>query len=646
MRSKGVVLTSSQPFTFTGQEVDKDGRDRIVVHHGMVTSCSMPRPMWSFHAREVDVVAGQDATLHHAVFWLWRVPFFYFPWVAHPVENLGRKTGFLIPSFGTSTVKGTILGESAFWAINRSMDATLGGEYFSKRGWAQHALFEAKPTDTSYLTVRYFGVLDRGSPTAVSEPGPNGTTITLPAGLDEGGEDVGILAATPLGANARAVANVDYLSSYLFRLAWTESITGLLSEVRSIGFVSDNWQGYSFSAMSSRYQNFQSTNPGDLITIVHAPSFEASTPARQLGDSPVYWNFDAAAEGLSRREPGFVTSNVVPRLDVSPALSLPRLWHGWTLLPEVALRDTWYGDSLRSETTAAIGQPSPEPIDRRAFEGSLELRPPALDRVFHRTLFSRKLKHTVEPRLIYRYTTGVNNFASILRFDERDILSDTNEVEYGVINRLYMKKVSPCPAPQPAGATKPATPPAPASSSSAGGAAPATGKPAVKASECGASAREVASWELAQQYFLDPTFGGAVVAGRRNVFTSTEELTGIAFLTGPRKWSPIVSRLRVRAPLVDVEWQLDYDTVLGRLNASTAMATYHFPHAFSLSGGDSFLQTPGEIITATSATSTTTLLGPSTFNQFRLQGTYGTPSKRGLTFSALIGYDANLSSLQ
>ena len=51
-------------------------------------------------------------------------------------------------------------------------------------------------------------------------------------------------------------------------------------------------------------------------------------------------------------------------------------------------------------------------------------------------------KHTVEPYATYRYQTGISNFADIIRFDYRDILADTNEVEYGVVNRLYAKKTT------------------------------------------------------------------------------------------------------------------------------------------------------------------------------------------------------------
>ena len=38
--------------------------------------------------------------------------------------------------------------------------------------------------------------------------------------------------------------------------------------------------------------------------------------------------------------------------------------------------------------------------------------------------------------------TGVNDFANVLHFDERDILSDTHEVEYGFATRLYAKHAS------------------------------------------------------------------------------------------------------------------------------------------------------------------------------------------------------------
>ena len=78
-------------------------------------------------------------------------------------------------------------------------------------------------------------------------------------------------------------------------------------------------------------------------------------------------------------------------------------------------------------------------VNRKALESSVELTPPALERVFEHGKGGRKWKHVIEPRITYSYVTGVNNFSRIVRFDERDILSNTNEVEYSVVNRLYAK---------------------------------------------------------------------------------------------------------------------------------------------------------------------------------------------------------------
>ena len=48
-RGSHVVLTSSNPFFFRGDIVEKYG-NRYVVSHGMVTSCELPKPKWTFNA--------------------------------------------------------------------------------------------------------------------------------------------------------------------------------------------------------------------------------------------------------------------------------------------------------------------------------------------------------------------------------------------------------------------------------------------------------------------------------------------------------------------------------------------------------------------------------------------------------------------
>jgi LPS-assembly protein len=527
------------------------------------------------------------------------------------------------------------VGDAFYWAINRMMDATLGAEYFSLRGWSQRGEFRARPSETSYVDLNYFGVIDRG--------------IGTPP-LKEGGENVRLNSAGTFDG-FRAVANVDYLSSFLFRLAFNEVFSqAVYSEVKSLAFLSKSTDGYNLGGFVERYQNFLSTTPGQVVTISHAPSLDFSSMGQKLGRTPFYWSFDSSAAGLSRSEPqlgtcggffqsctpAFRTGNLVERFDLNPAISMPLLFRGWSLRPELTLHETYYSERLVPETRENPAQAVSDAINRQALETTVELRPPALERVFDKNFLGRKWKHVIEPQVVYRFVTGVNNYANVLKFDERDILTDTHEVGYGFVTRLYAKRDS----------EKPEDCDPIMSALMVGGAAPESTIPwqhtntlANRPCQPGPPVREVVTWELGQKYFLDPTFGGALIPGQRNVFTTTADLTGIAFLTQPRHLSPLVSRLRVEtSSRTDAEWDLDYDFQNNRVNASTLLANYHFGQV-TIGGGDAFLQIPVQAAAVAAAS-------PARFNQFRAALGYGRSTKRGFSAASSFGFDAESNALQ
>ena len=630
-RGNQVILTSTAPFAFTGKVVEKTSPDHYLVYDGTITTCELPHPKWQFDARRVIVDVGGNAKIYRSTFLLHGIPILYFPFATHPVERESRQSGFLMPSVARSSTKGNVIGDAYYWAINRMMDATLGAEYLSLRGWSQRGEFRARPSETSYVDLNYFGVIDRG--------------IGSPP-LKEGGENARLNAAGKIDG-FRSVANIDYLSSFLFRLAFNEVFSqAVYSEVKSQAFLSKSTDGFNVNGFVERYQNFLSTTPGQVITISHAPSFDFSSVDQALGHTPFYWSFDASAAGLSRSEPPqcagsvffqlctppFRTGNLLGRFDLNPEISLPLLFRGWSLRPELTLHETYYTERLVGENQESPGRAVTDGINRQALETSVELRPPALERVFDKEFLGKKWKHVIEPRAVYRFVTGVNNFGNVLKFDERDILTDTHEVEYGFVTRLYAKRTS----------QKPEDCDPIMSALTVGGPAPESTVPwqhtnplANRPCQAGPQVHEVVTWELAQKYFLDPTFGGALVSGQRNVFTTTADLSGIAFLTEPRHLSPIVSRLRVEtSSRTDAEWDLDYDFQNNRINASTLLANYHIGQV-TIGGGDSFLQIPVQ-----------TVASPARFNQFRAALGYGRPAKRGFSAASSFGFDAESAQLQ
>ncbi|HKW16031.1 MAG TPA: LPS assembly protein LptD [Terriglobales bacterium] len=624
LRARRNIFTTTNPFFFTGRVIEKTGPDHYIVTDGTVTTCELPRPKWEFAAHRVDVEVGRRASIYHSNFRLEGIPILYFPYATHPIQKSPRQSGFFIPSVTRSSVRGNTIGDAFFWAINRSMDLRAGAEYFSKRGWAPDAEFRAQPTDNSFVDATVFSVLDRGV-----------------NGVKQGGTEARLNSEGEFEHNFRAVANIDYLTSYVFRLAFSDVFSQAVdSEVRSQAFLSNTTGNFFLNADTSRYQNFLSTTPGKVVTILHAPGFEASTVDRQLGPTPFYGSFDADLEGLSRSEPGFSTAPLLGRFDLNPTVALPLRFAGWSLRPELSLRDTIYTEQLIPTPTTVltqVGAVVSNDLNRKSLEGLIELRPPALDRVFEKPLFGRKWKHVIEPRIVYNYVTGVNNFSRILRFDERDILSDTNEVEYAIVNHLYAKRLIPkeekCGA-----AGMPAL--------IVGGAPAATHIPWQRPQNPNATCakqpetRQILSWELAQKYFVDPTFGGALIHGRTNVFTSTVDLTGIAFLTEPRHLSPLVSRLRIGTTTnSDLEWDADYDFPAKRVNSSTFLFNYHFG-LFTIGAGDAFLHVPGEI------TNTTVAPPAERFDQFRTVLGYGNANKRGFSGATNLGFDAELGQVQ
>jgi LPS-assembly protein len=613
-----LVYTTENPFLFTGRWLIKEGPERYQIIRGTMTSCLLPDPDWLIHSSLIHVAYGQ-ARAENSYFTLLNVPILYLPFVTHPVSTEARQSGLLIPIVGTSSTKGTIFGDSIYLAINRSMDATFGTQYYSKRGWAPSGDFRYRGRGEDFASARLTALFDRG---------------LAPNYIDQGGQDIFFSGRRDfdLDEHTRAIATGEYLSSYVYREAFAESFAlAVASQVTSSAFLTHNDFGLSESLRFDRYQNFEGiTQVGNTyqtpqIRILHVPSLDFDTVDHRLHQTPLQWSVDGSAAGLSRSEPNFKTG-AVGRFDLYPHLALPIHLDGWTLRPEVSARETFYTKSqIPSSTLPVLDQAN---INRSDLEASFELRPPTLVRDFKapslERLLGSDLRHTIEPQIRYRYVTGINQFNLIPRFDSTDIESDTNEMEYSVTQRLFLKHLHP------------------KTCSSGDLPPPVNGIITVPATytECGGDSSEWITWKLAAKYFFDPYFGGAASPLRRNVLGSTLDLTGVAFLNGPRNTSPLVSRLKVRTTQrMDVEWDADYDIKTRRMDASNVFADYRRASVFG-SVGYSTLQALNASFTPSLASQVTK------YNLLRMLVGYGDPTKRGLSAGVNAGYDFIQNALQ
>ena len=539
-RGNVIVYSTTNPFLFSGRVLLQLAEGRYRVVDGTMTNCRLPHPDWELIARSINLDQNVAST-SNTFFKLFSVPIFYLPYLRHPVSETGRESGLLIPVFENSSIKGYVFGEQVYWAINRSMDAVIGTEYYSKRGWAPNGDFRYKGPGLSHLTVRWNALLDRGvaaTPPATGQVNQGGTDI-----LAEGRDD--------LSPNTRLAGSTEYLSSYVYRLVFNDNYSQAVNSevVSNVGLTHDH-NGYIPSGYFGRLQTFASSTQGDEARILHLPTLRFDSLDRPLGPTPLYWSLASSLSYLGRAEPDFHARNV-GRIDIYPHLSLPLVGGGWSLVPEFALRGTFYSGSQDPDLTGANGGTpyiSHDPLHRMDVEASVDLRPPAMERDFTLSRWNRELRHVIEPEIAYRFVGGIGSAArNVLLVDSTDIATDTNQVGFSLTQRFYLKPLD-------AGACDEAAPQKPVG--------------------C-ATPREWASWQIAQLFYVDPNFGGALIPGRRNVFDSTLDLSGVAFLTVPRNLSPVISRLRFEAVKnLRMEWDLDYDPREGRFGADNLYAGY------------------------------------------------------------------------
>jgi LPS-assembly protein len=320
---------------------------------------------------------------------------------------------------------------------------------------------------------------------------------------------------------------------------------------------------------------------------------------RILDRLPFYFSFDSSAGLLYRSYPifnsdnsalvdNFQTGQFMNRSSFAPRVTGAFQWAGIHLVPSFGIQETYYGEAQTPylDRYHLVGTD----LVRSSRDFSLGLIFPSLARVFNKkTLFGDKLKHVIEPRATYRYVTGIgDDYNRYIRFDENDLWANTNELLLSIANRIYARR--------------------------------------------GDSVEEIFSWEVSQKRYFDPTFGGALVTGQRNVIGPTADLTAYAFLVGPRSTSPVVSSMTfgpVRG--LGVRWQTDYDPRLGRIVDSSFALDYRYAKYF-VSAGNNMVNTD----TAISAAA----------NQFRMRVGFGDPNHRGINAGADAIYDYTQRALQ
>ena len=424
--------TQEPEMRFWGELIEKTGTRSYRLTNGGFTSCIQPTPRWEVQATSVDIDLDERARLRNMLLLVKGVPLFYLPYMYYPVQDEDRATGFLMPTYGASTVQGPSISNAFFWAINRSHDATLFHDWLTTTGQGtggeyRYVLGEGRGDAEAYL------LNEKEAPDPFrggDELLPARRSFRMRGNLQHSFSDA-----------IQARGQVDYFSDIEVQQTYQRDIFQATNSSRSYGGnVTGSWGAYTLNGTADFRETFFGLDDSSLHGAGPRVSFRQSE--RQIGTLPVYYGFDSEYANLLQKQGfgGTVTDSGLTRFDVNPLIRVPfTRWPFLTFNTSVGYRRTHWLESIDPETDEQVGSP----LSRSLLEMQAEITGPVFVKIWDtpNTGYSERMKHVIEPWISVERATAVDDFDRIVRIDSVDsIVGGTTRLRYGIDNRLYARR--------------------------------------------------------------------------------------------------------------------------------------------------------------------------------------------------------------
>ncbi len=426
-------------YFFTGAAMHKLSDERFTILDAQFTACEAEDgkvPNWSFRAKKVDVNASGYAKTRGVSFRAKKAPLLYLPYLLWPVKS-SRVSGFLMPKPGFSTRRGPSLGVAYFWAINRSYDATFNVDLYAGAPVGAENAFSEKPFWGLGTEFRYRpgeeteGIFD-GYLIDDTERGVkrwrvrwNHQSQRLPGGF-------------------RGVVRLEDVSDFDFFRDFERTVARhTRRHLYSNAFITRNWGNQSLNVKFDQRKTFFSAKR--MIQLRQLPEIEYKLRSTRLGRTPLYFQLKSSLHYLdvnrsARRQGRYGRANLSPEINVPVPVT------SWLKLSlSAGGQMTWYSDSMftasERRTTMTDTDFRGQDLLRLIPTASAEIVGPGVSRIFELGKGGRfsRMKHLIEPRIVYSYVDSFEDRVRIPLFDEIDSLRGRNFARISLFNRLLVK---------------------------------------------------------------------------------------------------------------------------------------------------------------------------------------------------------------
>jgi LPS-assembly protein len=396
------------------------------IHLQGVTFTTCPLRDESWHIKASNIVLDTNdkiGTGHDARVDFMGVPLMYLPWISFPLSS-ERKSGFLFPGIGNTSVNGLQLSVPYYWNIAPNADFTFQPILYSKAGIDLGG-------DFRQMTENQRGELDWNYLPYDKAYGASRSRVQLTE-----------LADLPydwrLNINAANVSDRQYFED--FSNGPEGASTAFLERRATFAYRSEHW---SIDAEAQEYQTIDYTLAEPDHPYARVPHLAADADYALGPDGLLRYGFDSEVVNFQHAEaPESVTTGW--RGDFMPLASLDLTGPGYFLRPAFAWRLTQY-----ELDTLGPGQV------KRSPSRSLPITSVDSGLLFERNAGSRDQRRlTLEPRIMYLdvpyraqdqlpvFDTAVPDLINPVqlfrtnRYVGADRVSDANQVSLGLTSRL------------------------------------------------------------------------------------------------------------------------------------------------------------------------------------------------------------------
>jgi LPS-assembly protein len=423
---------------FYGETLEKTGEDTYVITNGGFTSCAQANPRWEMTSGSLKLRVDHYALLRNMTLKVKGVPALYLPIMYYPLSKDNRNSGFLMPSYGSSTYKGHTISNAFFWAINRSQDATFLHDWYSQTGQSIAGEY------------RYMSLGGSGN---FRSDFLNERPITFRAADGEEFDQEGRRTFRAYGdlsqslGRWRAQARADYSSDLAVDQIYSTDIARASRRTRNFGgSISGTARGLRFTGTYDRNEYFADNRSSSLRG--NAPRVAVARPDRLIPGLPIYASVNTEyvhlqsnfynEDGELERKDGF------DRVDIVPGIRFPFNKISFLSFTTAAqFRNTFWSESMGLVNGSNTPERIASPISRRFLELSGSVNGPTLVRIWDapNNTYAQRFRHSIEPFTQVLYRTSIDNFDSIPKLESTDyIVGDATSLTYGFHTRLYSKR--------------------------------------------------------------------------------------------------------------------------------------------------------------------------------------------------------------